>query len=54
MKTGAKAKGLSDSSSRMLEGMSSRMGETMCGTVRDACRSDFAGRLCAAARERYR
>ena len=47
-------KGLSEGVSRMLEGMSSGMGETVCGTVRDACRSDFDGRLCAAARDRYR
>ena len=30
------------------------MSDTVCATVRDACREDFDGRICTAARERYR
>ena len=39
--------------SRMLEGASDGVGDAVCSTVRDACRADFDGRICTAARERY-
>ncbi len=46
-------KGLSENLGKMLEGLSGGMGDAVCGTVRDACRDDFDGRICSAARERY-
>jgi hypothetical protein len=45
-------KGLSESL-KALEGMSEGIGDTLCGALRDACRNDFDGRICTAARERY-
>ncbi len=47
-------KGLSESLGRMLESVSGGMSGAVCGALRDACRDDFDGRICAAARERYR
>ena len=47
-------KGMSDGLGRFIDGMSGSMSDTVCATVRDACREDFDGRLCTAARERYR
>jgi len=47
-------KGLSESLGKLLEGMSGGMGDAVCAAVRDACRDDFHGRICMAARERYR
>ena len=47
------AKGLSESLGKFLESMSDGMGDTVCGALRDACRNDFEGRICTAARERY-
>ena len=46
-------KGLSESLGRMLDDVAGSMGDTVCGAVRDACREDFDGRICTAARERY-
>ena len=48
------ARSLSDSLGRAIEGMSGSMSDTVCAAVRDACREDFDGRICTAARERYR
>ncbi len=48
------AKSLTDGLGRMIEGMTGSMSDTVCATVRDACREDFDGRICTAARERYR
>jgi hypothetical protein len=39
---------------RWLEGVTGGVSETVCGTIRDACATDFEGRVCRAARERYR
>ena len=47
-------KSMSDGLGRFIDGMSGSMSGTVCATVRDACREDFDGRLCTAARERYR
>lgn len=47
-------KGWSESLGKLLEGMSGGMGDAVCVAVRDACRDDYEGRICAAARERYR
>ena len=47
------ARGLSESLGKFLESMSDGMGDTVCGALRDACRKDFEGRICTAARERY-
>ena len=46
-------KGLSESLGKALEGVSGGMGDAVCGALRDACRDDFEGRICVAARERY-
>lgn len=51
---GSVTKGLGDGLGRMIEGMSGSMSDTVCAAVRDACRDDFDGRICTAARERYR
>lgn len=48
------AKSLTEGLGRMVEGMTGSMSDTVCTTVRDACREDFDGRICTAARERYR
>lgn len=47
-------KGLSESLGKMLDGASGRAAEVVCDGVRDACRVDYDGRICTAARERYR
>ena len=47
------AKSLTEGLGRMVEGMTGSMSDTVCTTVRDACREDFDGRICTAARERY-
>lgn len=47
-------KGLSESFGRMVDGVSGSMSDAVCAAVRDACREDFNGRICTAARERYR
>ena len=47
-------KGLSQSLGKMLDGVSGRAAEVVCDGVRDACRLDYDGRICTAARERYR
>jgi len=52
--TSAIAKSLTDGLGRMIEGMTGSMGDTVCATVRDACREEFDGHICTAARERYR
>jgi hypothetical protein len=46
-------KGLSESLGKVLEGMSGDVSDAVCAAVRDACRDDFDGRICTAARERY-
>jgi hypothetical protein len=46
-------KGFAESLGRLLENMSGGMSDTVCAAVRDACRDDFDGRICMAARERY-
>ena len=46
-------KEFADGLGRMLDGVAGSVGEAACGAVRDACRDDFDGRLCKAARERY-
>jgi hypothetical protein len=43
-----------DTLGRWLDGMSGGMSDAVCGTIRDACTTDYDGRVCAAARERYR
>lgn len=43
-----------DAFDRWLDGMTSGTADAVCGTIRDACTSDFEGRICSAARERYR
>ena len=48
------AKSLTDGLGRMIEGMTGSVSDTVCATVRDACREDFDGRICTAARARYR
>jgi hypothetical protein len=48
------AKGLSESFGKLLEGMSGGVSDAVCAAVRDACRDDFDGRICTAARDRYR
>ena len=47
-------KGLAESFGKMVDGVSGSMSDAVCATVRDACREDFDGRICTAARERYR
>ena len=47
-------RGFSEGLGKLLEGMSGNMGDAVCAAVRDACRDDFDGRICSAARERYR
>lgn len=46
-------KGLSERFGRLLDGVSGNMSDTVCGALRDACREDFDGGICTAARERY-
>ena len=53
-KPSAMAKGILDGLGRIIDGMSGSMSDTVCATLRDACREDFDGRMCTAARERYR
>jgi hypothetical protein len=48
------AKSMIDGLGRMIDGMTGSMGDTVCATVRDACREEFDGAICTAARERYR
>ena len=47
------AKSMTEGLGRMIEGMTGSMSDTVCATLRDACREDFDGRICTAARERY-
>lgn len=49
----AVGKNLSEGLGRLLDSMSGNLGETVCGAIQDACRGDFDGRVCLAARERY-
>ena len=51
---GGVGKGVGDAATRWLDGAAGEMSESLCGTVRDACTSNFDGRICTAARERYR
>ena len=53
LKSGA-AKRVGEGVTRWLDGAAGDMSESLCGTVRDACASNFDGRICTAARERYR
>jgi hypothetical protein len=46
-------KGLSEGLGKALEGLSGGVGSAVCDAMRDACRLDFDGRICTAARERY-
>jgi hypothetical protein len=46
-------KGFSEGLGKALEDMSGGVGDAVCDAVRDACRVDFDGRICTAARERY-
>jgi hypothetical protein len=48
------ARSAGESVAKWLDGAAAGMGETVCGTVRDACVGDFDGRVCVAVRERYR
>ena len=48
------AKEVGEGVTRWLDGAVGSMSESLCGTVRDACASNFDGRICTAARERYR
>ena len=48
------AKNVGEGVTRWLDGAVGDMSESLCGTVRDACASNFDGRICTAARERYR
>ena len=47
-------KSMTEGFGRFIDGMSGSVSDTVCATVRDACREDFDGRICTAARERYR
>lgn len=47
------AKGINEGVGRMIDGMSGSMSDAVCATLRDTCRDDFDGQICAAARERY-
>jgi hypothetical protein len=51
---GAIGQRATDALGRWLDGLTSGAGDAVCGTIRDACTSDFDGRVCSAARERYR
>ena len=46
-------KGLSERFGRLVDDASGSMSDRVCGALRDACREDFDGRICTAARERY-
>ncbi|HVE48190.1 MAG TPA: hypothetical protein VNG69_01075 [Casimicrobiaceae bacterium] len=50
----ALSRSASDVLGKWLDGMASGVSEAVCGTILDACKSDFDGRVCVAARERYR
>lgn len=43
------AKGLRD----LIDGVAGSVSEAACGAIRDACRLDFDGDVCSAARRRY-
>jgi len=46
-------KELSAGLGRLIEDFASGVGEATCGTLREACRLDFDGQVCARARARY-
>lgn len=46
-------KSLGEGLGKLLDSMSGNVGEKVCGAIQDACRGDFEGRVCQAARERY-
>ncbi|HVF64679.1 MAG TPA: hypothetical protein VNE58_11860 [Casimicrobiaceae bacterium] len=45
--------GLSERLGKMVDGMSGSTADKLCGSVRDACKTDFDGRICTFARDRY-
>jgi hypothetical protein len=45
----ALAKGMGESVTSMMQGMSGAMGGAMCSLIRDACKQDFDGPICQAA-----
>jgi hypothetical protein len=51
---GSISRGAGDSIGKWLDGVSGGMSDAVCGTIRDACTTDFDGRICSTARERYR
>lgn len=51
---GALNRSASDVLGKWLDGVAGGVSEAVCGTILDACKSDFDGRVCAAARDRYR
>lgn len=46
-------KSLNEGLGKLLDSMTGNLGESVCGAIQDACRGDFDGRVCQAARERY-
>jgi hypothetical protein len=48
------AKGMADAMTSMVQGMAGAMGGAMCGSIRDACKQDFDGPICQAARNNGR
>jgi hypothetical protein len=51
---GSVASSIGDTVGRWLDGMTGGASDAVCGTIRDACTTDFDGRICTTARERYR
>ena len=47
------AKDLSAGLGKLIDEFAGNVGEATCGTLRDACRLDFDGRVCRNARERF-
>ena len=47
------AKGISEGFAKLIASLAGGVATAVCGTIRDACETDFEGRICLAARERY-
>lgn len=47
------AKGISEGFAKLIASLAGGVGSAVCGTIREACETDFEGRVCRAARERY-
>jgi hypothetical protein len=48
------ARSLGGGLARLIEGASGNVGGAVCDAARDACRADFEGVICTAARDRFR